>query len=115
MVAPGRFFSVATPGTPVPFAVHLVIPGGPLPAEDVDRRAIATLLGLSLAALGQPADNRLEEFETVAETLWTSRPLLASTVFPVPVEPEVVRVAADFSTCFAASVLLAAQRSARPT
>lgn len=96
MAAPGRFFCAAMPGAEIPFQLNLVLPRDDTRA-DVDRRAIATLLGLSMPE--RPVE------EPMIEELWAHRPFLATTVFPAPADPETVRIAADLSTCFAASML----------
>lgn len=115
MRAPGRFFCVTQRGTPVPFQVNLILPrttelslGDAAEDEEfgADARAIGTLLGISSAATGarKPA---MEDYET----LWNARPFLATAVLPFCLEMNMVQIAADYSTCFAAAMLLQGLKS----
>lgn len=102
VAAPGRFFCVRDPRSELAWQVNLVLPGGDLGArEAVDRRAVATLLGISQAEAGG------SDSVPTMEAIWQARPVLATTLLDMPLGgPELVAVAADFATCFAAAMLL---------
>lgn len=102
------FFCVADVAAPLPFQYNLVLPGGTRSTEqqELEQRALVTLLVLSQAPLGKhPAPG---ELIGVVEQLWAKRPLLATTVLPwvpnAPAGQDLVMVAADFSTCFATAM-----------
>lgn len=105
MAAPGRFFCVATRKKHHPFQINLVLPYRLVLTdedEDSDKRAIATLLGISTGS--RPFD-LVKAGETI-ERIWSTRPLLATILLPYTFSPDLIMVAADFSTCFAAAILL---------
>lgn len=102
--APGRFFQVALPEQP-PFQHNLVLPS--TSCYTTDRRAIVTMLGVS--AIGALDSRRLQEADTVATDILSSRPCLVTALLLgqmlCPEDAFAVSVAADFSTCFAAAML----------
>ena len=85
--------------------VNLVLPATPAP---IDGRVAATLLGISrLGQSGQPLDET-DTLERIQEIL-DARPVLATSMIPVTLDPRALHIAADFSTCFAAAMLLEAE------
>ena len=98
--APDRIFCIQQPGRD-PFQINLVLPPEPAP---IDSFAAATLLGISL--LGQAGrDPPPDALERIQEIL-SARPVLATALIPTTVDPHTIMIAADFSTCFAAAMLL---------
>lgn len=107
---PGRFFCVAADGADFPFQVNLTLGGeGPKQASDEDPGddgfAASTLLALSCTADAQVSALQ-EHAEERASQVLALRPVLATTIMLVEFRPQVIAFAADFSTCFAAAILL---------
>lgn len=107
--APGNelFFLAGAPGEEA-FQFNLVL------HRDTPREpacwGAATLLAISSAGFREPGQWTESEIEEMVGPLYDDRPLLATALMPswAPTNAaalEVVRVAADFSTCFAAAWL----------
>lgn len=100
--APDRLFCVRSGGQTSPFQFNVVLPADPSP---VDARVCATILGLSLATADEPTPHDL----SVINEILDARPCMATTILPIGrMDFQTVSIAADFSTCFAAAMLLAA-------
>lgn len=103
--SPGnRLCFCATAPDEFPFQFNALIHAGSDREEAL--WAISTLLGISLSHGGERnwTAARLQE---TAEPLFEERPILLSTVLPVPgATPERIILCADFSKCFAAAWLL---------
>lgn len=96
----GRFFTLSDQFGGE-FQVNCVL--SPDPAEN-DSRDVATIFGISL-----PEIERFKVTEADIERIVASRPALLTTVGTLensPLMEDVISVAADFSTCFAAALLL---------
>lgn len=70
--------------------------------------ALHTVLGISYAGVGAPENS--EAMEGIAESYLTERPLLATALMPTEILPTaegqaLIRLCADFSTCFGAAML----------
>ena len=105
--APNRFFCVSERGQDA-FQFNIVLDAGPLTEQD--DRAVATALALSLMGdlSGKTQNLSSEEaIEMQVREITQTRPVLATALTPnYAISRDVVMIAADFSTCFAAAMLL---------
>lgn len=95
----GRFFTVADPQG-MEFQVNLILYAN---EGENEERDIATLYALSCGVVNKNVD--MDALGAFIQTLQSARPCLATTLLPTLNAP-LVRLAADFSTCFAAALLL---------